>query len=119
MTTEVGDADVLDMRKTSEWGVELSDGSHPNPEVLMSHANAPLTPTGRLRLARCVVDQGWPLRRAAERFGCSVTTAQRWAARYREHGQDGMLDRSSRPATCPRRLPRHTERRILGLRVSR
>ncbi|WP_299276299.1 leucine zipper domain-containing protein, partial [uncultured Georgenia sp.] len=40
----------------------------------MSHANAPLTPTGRLRLARCVVEDGWPLRRAAERFGVSVTT---------------------------------------------
>ncbi|MCK1816551.1 leucine zipper domain-containing protein, partial [Streptomyces sp. XM4011] len=34
----------------------------------MSHRNAPLTPTGRLRLARCVVEDGWPLRRAAERF---------------------------------------------------
>ena len=31
----------------------------------MSHGNAPLTPHGRLRLARCVVDDGWPLRRAA------------------------------------------------------
>ncbi|CAL9426616.1 hypothetical protein SUDANB15_01949 [Streptomyces sp. enrichment culture] len=28
----------------------------------MSHRNAPLTPTGRLRLARCVVDDGWPQR---------------------------------------------------------
>lgn len=26
----------------------------------MSHRNAPLTLTGRLRLARCVVDDGWP-----------------------------------------------------------
>ncbi len=55
-------------------------------EVLMSHANASLTPTGRLRLARCVVEQRWPLRRAADRFGVSVTTAQRWACRYRLHG---------------------------------
>ncbi|SFO23875.1 hypothetical protein SAMN05216207_103861, partial [Pseudonocardia ammonioxydans] len=31
----------------------------------MIHRNAPLTPTGRLRLARCVVDDGWDLRRAA------------------------------------------------------
>ena len=29
-------------------------------------------PAGRLRLASCVVDDGWPLRRAAERFGVSV-----------------------------------------------
>jgi len=34
----------------------------------MVHRNAPLTETGRLRLACCVVDDGWPLRRAAERF---------------------------------------------------
>ncbi len=33
----------------------------------MIHRNAPLTPTGRLRLARCVVEDGWPLHRAAER----------------------------------------------------
>ncbi|WP_431195946.1 leucine zipper domain-containing protein [Mycobacterium camsae] len=63
----------------------------------MSHRNAPLSETGRLRLARCVVDQNWPLRRAAERFQVSVTTAARWAGRYRELGEAGMADRSSRP----------------------
>ena len=85
----------------------------------MSHANAPLTPTGRLRLARCVVEDGWPLRRAAERFGVSVTTARRWAERYRAEGEAGMVDRSSRPRRCPHRTPRRTERRVVGLRVSR
>ncbi len=85
----------------------------------MSHANAPLTPTGRLRLARCIVDDGWPLRRAADRFNVSVTTAQRWAGRYRQHGKAAMVDRSSRPMSCPRQLDRRTERRIMGLRVSR
>jgi transposase len=45
----------------------------------MPHRNAPLTETGRLRLARCVVDDGWPVRRAAERFQVSPTTAARWA----------------------------------------
>ena len=85
----------------------------------MSHRNAPLTPTGRLRLARCIVDDGWPLRRAADRFQMSVSTAQRWAGRYREQGREGMVDRSSRPRTCPHRLPVRTERRIMGLRVSR
>ena len=44
----------------------------------MSHRNSPLSPTGRLRLARCVVDDRWPLRRAADRFNVSVTTAKRW-----------------------------------------
>ena len=41
----------------------------------MPHAMAPLSETGRLRLARQVVDQDWTLARAAERFGVSVTTA--------------------------------------------
>lgn len=84
----------------------------------MSHANAPLTPTGRLRLARCVVEEGWPLRRAAERFGVSVTTARRWADRYRAQGREGMIERSSRPMTCPHRTSRRRERRVVGMRVA-
>jgi transposase InsO family protein len=85
----------------------------------MSHRNAPLSETGRLRLARCVVDDGWPLRRAAERFQVAVTTAARWAGRYREHGQAGMVDRSSRPHRSPNQTPTRTERRVIKVRVIR
>jgi transposase InsO family protein len=85
----------------------------------VSHRNAPLSETGRLRLARCVVDDGWPLRRAAERFQVSATTAARWAGRYRELGAAGMADRSSRPRRSPHRTPTRTERRIIKVRVLR
>ncbi|MUT89084.1 IS481 family transposase [Streptomyces sp. Z38] len=85
----------------------------------MPHRNAPLTETGRLRLARCVVEDNWPLRRAAERFQVSPTTARRWADRYRQFGEAGMSDRSSRPRTSPRRTPTRTERRIIKVRVLR
>ena len=85
----------------------------------MSHRNAPLSETGRLRLARCVVEDGWPLRRAAERFQVSATTAARWAGRYRAVGAAGMVDRSSRPHHSPRRVPSRTERRIIKVRVQR
>jgi transposase len=85
----------------------------------VSHRNAPLTETGRLRLARVIVEDGWPVRRAAERFQVSHTTAARWAARYREQGPAGMADRSCRPRRSPNRTPRRLERRIIGLRVSR
>jgi transposase InsO family protein len=78
-----------------------------------------LSETGRLRLARCVVDDGWSLRRAAERFQVSVSTASRWAGRYREQGESGMADRSSRPHHSPNRTPTRTERRIIGVRVTR
>jgi len=85
----------------------------------VSHANAILTPAGRLRLARLVVDQRWTYARAAERFSVSTTTARRWAVRYRELGTAGMVDRSSRPHRCPNQLPQRTERRIVKLRVTR
>ena len=85
----------------------------------MPHANATLTPRGRLLLARSVVEQGWTLRRAAERFQTSPTTAARWAGRYRESGAAGMADRSSRPHRSPRRTPTRLERRIITVRVIR
>jgi hypothetical protein len=60
-------------------------------EVFMTHAGSPLTETGRLRLARCVVDEGWPPARAATRFGVSATTATCRADRYWVHGPWGSF----------------------------
>jgi transposase InsO family protein len=88
-------------------------------EALMSHRNAPLTETGRLRLARVIVEDGWPIRRAAERFQVSHTTAARWAARYRDRGEAGMRDLPCRPHCSPNRTPARTERRIIRLRMKR
>ena len=86
----------------------------------MSHANAFLTPKGRLRLARCVVDQGWPLRRAAERFQCSPTTAKKWADRYRIGGVGGDGSIAPVARTSVRTEPRRrSERRIINLRFTR
>ncbi|WP_405487595.1 IS481 family transposase [Streptomyces sp. NBC_00096] len=82
----------------------------------MVHRNAPLTETGRLRLARCVVDDGWPVRRAAERFQVSHTTAARWATRYRQFGVAAMSDRSSRPHHQPARTAAEVEEQVLRLR---
>jgi transposase InsO family protein len=85
----------------------------------VSHANAALTPRARLRLARLVVDEGWPVARAAERYDVSWPTADRWAQRYRQAGHlgvTGMGDRSSRPHRCPRRTPAPTVRAIVHLR---
>jgi len=80
------------------------------------HRNAPLTALSRLRLARAIVDKGWPTARAAERFQASRTTAHRWAQRYRDQGPAGMTDRSSRPHHSPRRTPAPVVRRIVHLR---
>jgi transposase InsO family protein len=82
----------------------------------VSHANAALTPRHRLRLARAVVEDGWSTAYAAAVFNVSWPTAKRWADRYRTEGPDGMVDRSSRPHTCPRRTPRPVVRKIVHLR---
>jgi len=68
----------------------------------VSHANAALTPKARLKLARLVVEDGWPIARAAERYDVSWPTAKRWAERYRQGGVAAMGDRSSRPQSIAR-----------------
>ncbi|PTR44504.1 transposase IS481 family protein [Rhodococcus sp. OK611] len=82
----------------------------------MVHANAPLTPRGRLLLAQLIVDDGWPIVRAAEHFNVSWPTAKRWAVRYLEMGEVGMVDRSSRPHHSPNRTPEQVKRKIVDLR---
>ena len=83
----------------------------------MTHANAPLTPEGRRRLAVLIVEKNWSVRRAAERFQVSPATASQWARRYR--AGEPMTDRSSRPHRSPARCSRRLERRIIGLRCVR
>ncbi|MCU1606461.1 MAG: transposase [Modestobacter sp.] len=82
----------------------------------MSHANAALTPRHRLKLARLIVEEGWPVSHAAAAFQVSWPTANRWAQRYRQAGAEGMADRSSRPHRSPRRTPQPVVRQIVHLR---
>jgi transposase InsO family protein len=98
-------------------GVELSHGTRTHPqEVFVVHANAPLSERGRLRLARLIVEDGWPVARAAERMQVAWPTAKRWADRYQAEGRAGLADRSSRPRRSPRATPAPVVRRIVALR---
>jgi transposase InsO family protein len=81
-----------------------------------THANAALTPRARLRLARLIVEQGWSVPRAAERYDVSWKTAKKWADRYQIEGPVGMMDRSSRPRRQPNRTPAPVMRKIVHLR---
>lgn len=82
------------------------------------HANAPLTPEGRLRLCRRIED-GWSVTAAAESMNISRQCAHKWWVRYRDEGVEGLQDRSSRPDRCPHQTPARIERRIVALRKSR
>ena len=82
----------------------------------MSHANAALTPRHRLRIARLIVDDGWPVSVAAAYFNVSWPTAKRWATRYEAMGLDGMQDHSSRPHRSPSKTPQRLVQKIVHLR---
>jgi transposase InsO family protein len=82
------------------------------------HRNAPLTPEGRLRLCLRIED-GWSVTAAAESMNVSRQCAHKWWRRYQLEGAAGLVDRSSRPRSCPHQTPARVERRIVALRKSR
>lgn len=85
----------------------------------MSHANAALTPRARLRLAKLIVEEHWPVAVAAKMFMTSPPTARKWASRFRAEGPAGMVDRSSRPRSMPTKTPPAVVKRIVKIRWRR
>src|SRR6266487_2922215 len=69
------------------------------------HGNARSCPRSRRLLVERVVDGGWALAAAAEAAGVSARTASKWLARFRGEGEQGLLDRSSRPHSSPAETP--------------
>ena len=83
----------------------------------MAHANARLTPAGRLTLVgRIAAQPRRPIAHIAHEMGVSRTTAYRWWSRYQQLGQAGLVDRPSIPVHSPRRTAARLEERILRLR---
>ena len=85
----------------------------------MSHAHAALTPRARLRLAKDIVEEHWPVAAAAKMFMVCPPTARKWATRLRAEGPAGMADRSSRPSTTPTRTPPAVVKQIVAARWRR
>jgi transposase InsO family protein len=81
----------------------------------VAHANARLTPAGRLILCQRIA-AGRPAAHVAAEMGISRTCAYRWWARYQQHGQAGLQDRPSIAHHHPRRVPASVETEICRLR---
>lgn len=79
------------------------------------HGNARLTPVGRLTLV-LRIESGRPVAHVAAEMGISRPTAYKWWGRWREEGEAGLVDRSSRPHSCPHRSPAELESSIEDLR---
>ena len=93
-----------------------AEGSLDRKVLPMSHANAALTPRHRLKVARLVVQDGYPISEVAARFQCSWPTVKRWVDRYLEGDRD-MQDRSSRPHTMPAKTSPQVTKRLVSLRL--
>ena len=67
-------------------------------------------------LAPPIIDEGWPIVRAAEHFKVSWPAAKRGATRYVEMGEAAMGKVFSRPHHSPNRTSQKVLRRIVALR---
>jgi transposase InsO family protein len=80
------------------------------------HGNARLTPVGRLTLV-LRIESGRPVAHVAAEMGVSRPTAYKWWRRWRDLGEAGLVDRSSRPRSCPHQTSPEVEAAIVELRT--
>lgn len=82
----------------------------------MSHRNARLTVHGRL----LIVDRaraGWKQAHIAAAMGVSRRCVKRWLDRYRDEGETGLHDRSSRPHRIANRTPDAAAAAVVAIRM--
>src|SRR5436190_10976532 len=83
------------------------------------HPNAVMTPRGRERMVRCVLEGRWTIEATAERFQVDAKTVRKWRDRFLAEGDAGLFDRSSRPHRSPGRTSRRVRRAVIRLRRRR
>jgi transposase InsO family protein len=82
----------------------------------VSHRNARLTFHGRRLIVQRVCEQQMPQAHVGKAMGVSRQCVGKWVGRYREEGEDGLHDRSSRPHRQPTRTRPEVEQRVLAMR---
>lgn len=60
--------------------------------------------------------QGATVTDVARRYGVARQTVHVWLRRYADHGLAGLVDRSSKPDTCPHQISAEVEARIVEMR---
>ena len=74
-------------------------------------------PAIRVEVGLCwVLAEGRDRQEVAQSCGVSLRTVQKWLARYRLEGVEGLLDRSSAPRSSPECWPQKAIHRVLELR---
>ena len=70
------------------------------------HPKAKGNPYQRKLFVRRVLEQGWSVAEASEAAGWSERTGYKWLRRFRDEGEDGLVDRRSGPHRVRNRTPR-------------
>ncbi len=84
----------------------------------MLHRNARLTVRARLEMVK-QFESGLPQAEIARQFRVSRATVSKYVRRYKEQGESGLVDRSSRPRNSPRLTPPRIVHKICKLRRKR
>jgi transposase InsO family protein len=83
------------------------------------HKNARLTLIRRVEMVEDVLHGRLPSSQVGARFGVSDATVRKWLGRFLSEGREGLMDRSSRPANCPRALEAGKALTVVELRKKR
>lgn len=84
-----------------------------------NHKNARLTFHGRVLLVKRVLVEGLRAAEVAQAMGVSCRTVYKWLRRYREEGELGLRNRSSRPKHCPHALSEAQTEQVIERRKKR
>jgi len=84
----------------------------------MSHSNAKPTPAGRKMMIERIA-AGTPQAHVAEQMGLSRATVAKWWRRWLAEGDEGLVDRSSRPRRSPSKTSKKLEKWMCRLRRSK
>jgi transposase InsO family protein len=76
-----------------------------------------LVPDERLRFVLECLTAADSMAAVCRRHGVSRRVGYKWLARYKEHGRDGLADRSRATRTHPNQVEAELERRILAVRA--
>jgi transposase InsO family protein len=71
----------------------------------------------RYQAVREVLNDGALVSDVARRRGVSRQTVHEWLVKYANHGLVGLMDRSSKPQSCPHQMSPQVEARIIELRT--
>ena len=81
-----------------------------------THKNSILSLSGRRAMVDCVLVKKMKQYEVAAKFNVHTQTVRKWVKRFKEEGESGLEDRSSRPHNYPNATPPEKVAEIIMMR---